>query len=234
MNRSLAAEPAASTVDDAALVERLVAGDRAAFELLMRRYNRRLYRMARAVLRDPTEAEDALQDTYLRVWRAIGQFRGEAALSTWIARLLLNECSSRLRRSARRQNVIPMVSAIPEAEIDAVADTHAELPEQTLARLEARALIERKLEELPERFRLVFLLRSVEELDVDTVAELLDIPAATVRSRHFRAKAMLRELLARTLDIAEREVFEFGGEHCDRLVARVMVRLEAGEAMRDL
>lgn len=233
MNHSLAAEPTSSAVRDAALVERLVAGDRAAFEVLMRRHNRRLYRMARAVLRDPTEAEDALQDAYLRVWRCIGQFRGEAALSTWIARLLLNECASRLRRSARRQNVIPMASAIPQGEVDAVADTNAELPEQTLARLEARALIERKLDELPERFRLVFLLRSVEELDVDTVAELLDIPAATVRSRHFRAKAMLRELLARTLDVAEREVFEFGGEHCDRLVARVMARLEAGEAMRD-
>ena len=233
MNPSLATEPASSSADDAALVERLVAGDRAAFEVLMRRHNRRLYRMARAVLRDPTEAEDALQDTYLRVWRAIGQFRGEAALSTWIARLLLNECTGRLRRRARRQHGIPMASAIPQREIDAVAESDAELPEQILARLEARALLERKLDELPEQFRLVFLLRSVEELEVETVAELLDIPAATVRSRHFRAKAMLRESLARTLDIAEREVFEFGGGHCDRVVARVMARLDAGEARRD-
>ncbi len=234
MNSPLAAEPSWSAAGDAALIERLVAGDRAAFEVLMRRHNRRLYRMARAVLGDPTEAEDALQDTYLRVWLSIGQFRGEAALSTWIARLLLNECSSRLRRSARRQNVIPMASAIPQAEIGAVADSNAELPEQTLARLEARTLIERKLGELPEQFRLVFLLRSVEELEVEAVAELLDIPAATVRSRHFRAKALLRELLARTLDIAEREVFEFGGERCDRLVARVLARVAAGETMRDI
>lgn len=233
MTRLPATDPAASADDDAALAARLVAGDRAAFEVLMRRHNRRLYRMARAVLRDPTEAEDAMQDTYLRVWRSIGQFRGDAALSTWIARVLLNECTHRLRRSARRQNVIPIVSTIPQAEVDAVADSNAELPEQTVARLEARALIERKLEALPERFRLVFLLRSVEELDIETVSELLDVPAATVRSRHFRAKAMLREQLARALDVAERTVFEFGGEHCDRLVARVLARLDAGEAARD-
>lgn len=233
MNHRLATEPASSSAGDAALAARLAAGDRAAFEILMRRHNRRLYRMARAVLRDPTEAEDALQDTYLQVWRSIGQFRGDAALSTWIARLLLNECASRLRRSARRQNVIPMVSAIPQGEIDAVADSNAEFPEQTLARLEARALLERKLDELPEQFRLVFLLRSVEELDVEAVAALLDIPAATVHSRHFRAKAMLREMLARTFDVAEREVFDFGGEHCDRLVARVIARLDAGEGTRD-
>src|SRR3569623_3631945 len=95
--------------DDLAIVRRIVAGDRPAFELLMRLYNRRLYRLARASLRDDAEAEDALQDAYLAAYRSIDQFRGESTLSTWLSRLVLNECFGRLRRGARRQKVIPLV-----------------------------------------------------------------------------------------------------------------------------
>src|SRR3954454_2337991 len=93
--------------DDMQLVRRVAAGDRAAFELLMRRHNRRLYRLARATLRDDADAEDALQEAYLSAYRAIGEFRGESAVSTWLSRLVLNECLGRLRKTARRQNVVP-------------------------------------------------------------------------------------------------------------------------------
>ncbi len=205
-------------------VNSIKSNDRAGFEQLMRQYNRRLFRLARAVLRDDTEAEDALQDAYLAAYRSIDRFRGDSALSTWLSRLVLNECFGRLRRGARRQKVIPMVS--PTQEMDTVAEPDSERPDRVLARAQMRALLERKLDDLPETFRLVFVLRSVEEMSVEETAQTLGIPEATVRSRYFRAKGLLREALAQEIDLAERDIFEFGGAHCDRIVARVLARLE--------
>jgi RNA polymerase sigma-70 factor (ECF subfamily) len=211
--------------DERETVRRIVAGDRAAFEMLMRQHNRRLYRLARATLRDAAEAEDALQAAYLSAYRSIARFRGDAALLTWLSRLVLNECYARLRRDARRQNVIPMVDANTHVDIDAMTVQDSDSPEKAAARAELRTLLERKLDELPEIFRVVFVLRSVEELSVEEAAQCLDIPEATVRSRHFRAKSLLRESLAHEIDLAERDVFEFGGAHCDRVVANVLSRL---------
>ena len=211
--------------DEYAIARNIAAGDHAAFERLMRRHNRRLYRLARATLRDPTEAEDALQDAYVCAYRSIGKFRGEASLSTWLSRLLLNECFARLRRSARRQNVTAIVSPNAPIEFTSMAANESETPDTELARAQMRDLLERKLDELPENFRTVFVLRSVEEMSVDETAGCLGIPEETVRSRHFRAKSMLRESLAQELNLAERDVFQFGGAHCDRVVAKVLARL---------
>jgi RNA polymerase sigma factor (sigma-70 family) len=227
---TLATAHAASTEDDdATLARRIAAGDARAFEPLMRRHNRRLYNLARATLRDDAEAEDALQEAYLSAYRSIGQFRGDAALSTWLSRLVLNECLARLRRHARRQNVIPMAASTPQTDIerDAVASPAEDAPDKALARAEMRALLERKLDELPEAFRTVFVLRAVEDMSVEETAQCLGIPEATVRTRHFRARSLLRESLAQEIDLAERDVFEFGGAHCDRVVAAVLRRLEA-------
>jgi RNA polymerase sigma factor (sigma-70 family) len=212
--------------DDAALVQLIVSGDRSAFELLMRRHNRRLYRLARAALRNPAEAEDALQDAYLLAFRSLHQFRGEASVSTWLSRLVLNECFGRRRRDHRRQTVVPITNS--SAEIDVVADTQNEMPDQLTGREQVRALLESKLDALPQDFRIVFALRSIEELSVEETAQTLGIPEATVRSRHFRAKSLLRESLAREFDVAERDVFEFGGTHCDRIVAEVLSKIDAG------
>ena len=219
------AENGVAHEDEYAIARSIAAGDHAAFERLMRRHNRRLYRLARATLRDPTEAEDALQDAYVCAYRSIGKFRGEASLSTWLSRLLLNECFARLRRSARRQNVIAIVSPNAPIEFTSMAANESETPDTELARAQMRDLLERKLDELPENFRTVFVLRSVEEMSVDETAECLGIPEETVRSRHFRAKTMLRESLAQELNLAERDVFQFGGAHCDRVVASVLARL---------
>ena len=215
---------------DENLVRRIVAGDRSAFELLMRRHNRRMYRLARATLRNHAEAEDALQEAYLSAYRAIGQFRCESALSTWLSRLVLNECLGRLRRKARRDNVVPIVSSTDgvdvAVEVAAMSTPHADSPDETFARSEMRALLERKIDALPDVYRTVFVLRCVEDMNVDETARCLDIPEATVRSRHFRARSMLRESLAQDLDMAERGVFEFGGAHCDRIVEQVLSRLK--------
>lgn len=213
----------ATVDDDCSIARRIGAGDRAAFESLMRRYNRRLYRLARSVLRDDAEAEDALQEAYWSAYRSIGQFRGDSTLSTWLSRAVLNECFGRLRKSARRQNVFPIM---PSDAMDTTTPDGGAAPDQALARAQMRALMERKLDELPEDFRTVFVLRAVEELSVDETAACLGIPEATVRSRHFRARGLLRESLAREIDVAERDLYDFGGARCDRIVAAVAARLD--------
>ncbi|HKT67741.1 RNA polymerase sigma factor [Burkholderia sp. 22313] len=218
-----------SEEDDRALAARVARGERAAFEQLMRRYNRRLYRLARTTLRDDSEAEDALQDAYLAAFRAIAGFRGDASLSTWLSRLVLNACHTRQRRGARRDTIAPMVamSAITDFERDIMDADHNDSPDRALMRTELRALLERKLDALPEAFRIVFVMRGVEEFSVEETAECLGIPEATVRSRHFRARSLLRESLAREIDLAERDVFSFDGERCDRIVSGVLARLGA-------
>lgn len=226
----LAAQAPQPEIEDMALARRVRERDPGAFELLMRRHNRRLYRVARAMLRDGAEAEDALQDTYLAAYQAMDGYRGEASLATWLSRLLVNQCLGRLRRQARRDNIVPIVAMADEDEqgVHAMPSPDSETPDAALVRAEMRAVLERKLDALPESFRTVFVLRCVEELSVEEAAEVLDVPAATVRTRLFRARAMLRESLAQEIDLAERDVFCFGGAHCDRVVAAVLARLDTG------
>jgi RNA polymerase sigma-70 factor (ECF subfamily) len=213
--------------DELTLARRAANGDRSAFEILMRRYNRRLYRLARASLRDDAEAKDALQDAYLNAYRAIGSFRGDATLSTWLSRLVLNECGNRQRRSARRRDIIPLISSEDSmAETESVADV-AEGPDHAAARTQMRGILESKVSGLPEALRVVFVLRSVEELSVAETAETLGITQETVRMRHFRAKGLLREALAREIDLAKTDLYEFGGLHCDGVVASVLAKLSS-------
>lgn len=211
--------------DEQAIISRIRAGDHDAFALLMRRFNRRLYRLARAIVRDDAEAEDALQDAYLNVFRSLGGFRGESSLSTWISRLVINECLKRTRRDARRQNVIPMTQSPADRELEAVPSNDLGTPDEVTDRAQMRTILERNIDALPQSFRAVFVLRSVEELTVEEAAECLGVPAETVRTRHFRAKSLLREALAREIDLAERNAFEFAGARCDRIVACVLARL---------
>jgi RNA polymerase sigma-70 factor (ECF subfamily) len=192
----------------------------------MRRYNRRLFRIARAVLDDPAEAEDALQEAYLTVLKSLTQFRGDASLSTWLSRVVLNESLGRRRRSDRRQNIVPIIGSMSDDEVGDVTTGDSERPDRMLGRAQLRELLERKLDALPELFRVVFVLRSVEDMSVEETAQCLGVPEATVRTRYFRAKRLLRESLAEELDLAERDVFDFGGDHCDRVTAAVLRRLD--------
>jgi RNA polymerase sigma-70 factor (ECF subfamily) len=227
-SNAMPAGAALQDLDDAGVAARVLAGDAAAFEVLMRRHNRRLYRLARSMLRDSADAEDALQDAYLAAYQSLGSFRGEASLATWLSRVVANQCLARLRRQARRDNIVPMVSmgGPDEQEVPVMPANDDDAPDRALVRAELRAVLERKLDELPEAFRTVFVLRSVEELTVEETARTLNLPEATVRSRHFRARSMLRESLAQDLDLAERDVFSFDGERCDRIVARVLSKVD--------
>jgi RNA polymerase sigma-70 factor, ECF subfamily len=214
------------TYSDAELAARVAAGDQHAFELLMRRHNRQLFRAARSVLRDDAEAEDALQDAYLLAYRAMGQFRGDARMSTWLTRIVVNEAIARSRKRAREAEVTPLF-ADPGLELRQGEDTMddgADTPERGAMRAQARALVERSLDALPEVFRTVFMLRAVEEMNSEEVAACLGIPEATVRTRYFRARAMLRASLETQFDVALGDAFSFDGERCNRIVAAVLAR----------
>ena len=182
-----AAAPNPSSLDDDALLRRIRAGDRDAFSDLMRRFNRRLYRVARSVLRDDAEAEDALQDAYLQAYRALPAFRGESALGTWLTRIVVNAALMRQRKTGRLAEVIelgvdfgsddPALSRQPGDRLDEPAQ-----PELAALRGQTRRLIETGIDKLPAAFRTVFVLRAVEELTVEETAATLDIPEATVRT----------------------------------------------------
>ena len=213
---------------DADLARRVAAGEAAAFRLLMRRYNQTMYRAARSILREEAEAEDAVQEAYLQAYRAIGGWRGEARLGTWLVRIAVNEALARRRRRARGAEVISLdgETAAEKAAAEATMGEEApDQPERESLRAEARRLIESRIDELPDAFRTVFVLRAVDEMEVPEVAACLGIPEATVRTRFFRARALLRESLSREIDVAQEGAFGFAGERCDRIVARVMERL---------
>ena len=227
MNATVEARKVAlDTLDDAGLVERVRRGQQAAFGALMRRYNRRLYRTARAILKDDGGAEDALQEAYVAAYRHIGDFRGDAAVGTWLTRIVVNQSLQALRKSRRERIVVPFGDSDVEDPPD-VADDPEYTPESLMLRTEMRRLVERKIDELPQAYRTVFMLREVEDLTVEETAAALDIPAATVRSRLFRAKARLREALAQEIDVATQDVFGFDGERCDRIVRTVLARIAA-------
>lgn len=192
----------------------------------MRRHNRLLFRTARGILKSDVEAEDALQEAYLRAWRALHSFRAESTLSTWLVRIVINEALGRLRQ--RSAHVIPLHAALdnagrePEAWLEGDPDQR---PDRIATRSQLRRLMEARIDLLPDAFRTVFMLRAVEELNVEEVAVALDIPEATVRSRFFRARGLLREGLARDVDVALGDAFTFDGERCDRIVASVLTAL---------
>lgn len=215
-------------VTDVELAGRAAQGDAPAFEAIMRRHNRLLFRTARSILNSDAEAEDALQDAYLHAWRALGSFRAESKLSTWLVRIVINESLGRLRR--RGAQVLPLDATIDTGdtqEEDTMADDPVHRPDRAAMRSEMRRLLEASIDTLPEVFRTVFMLRAVEELSVEEVAVALGLPEATVRTRYFRARGLLREGLARNLDLAMGDAFSFDGERCDRIVARVLVARRA-------
>lgn len=193
---------------------------------LMRRYNQRLFRTARAILRDDAEAEEAVQDAWLKAFAALRDFRQEARLSTWLTRIVANESITRLRRLRRGAEVVPLLDDLPPAEAQVAEEPRSSAdPPQEAFRGEMRRLVESRIDALPEAFRAVFVLRAVEDMTVEETAAALGIPEATVRTRFFRARGMLREAIAREVDFAVDGAFGFAGERCDRIVAFVIKAL---------
>lgn len=213
------------TLDDAALMTQVAAGDAGAFEALMRRHNRRMYRTARGILRNDHDAEDALQDAYLSAYRAAGSFRQDAKVSTWLQRIVINASLQRVRRQRGAGAVLPMDATMRTHQEEAVDRVETDTPEAASERAQMRRLIEGKIDALPDAFRVVFILRVLEEMTVEETATALAIPESTVRTRHFRARGLLREGLAQDVDTALEGAFAFAGERCNRVVSRVLAAL---------
>jgi len=217
----------AGQLTDAELVVRARARDPRALEAIMRANNRAMYRTARAILRDDAEAEDAVQEAYLRAFAALGEFRGESKLSTWLVRIAANEALMRRRTAARKAAVVPL-RAEDERDFEEQAMSEDPGPEQDAQRAEMRRLLERRIDALPDDYRAVFVLRALDELSVEETAATLGVPEATVRTRHFRARALLRESLAQEIDRNLEDAFGFAGARCDRVVANVLKRIASG------
>ena len=209
-----ASQPAPLT--DEEIVERILMGETALFELLMRRYNQRLYRITRAIVRDEGEAEDVTQDAYVRAFEHLDQFAGRARFSTWLTRIAVHEASARLRRRGRQIDI--------EESMPTLASVAAG-PEQRAVDHELGQAIEAAVDALPEVYGSVFMLREVEGLSTAETAACLDITAETVKTRLHRARALLRNHINARIGAAIRETFHFAGARCDRTVAAVMARI---------
>jgi RNA polymerase sigma-70 factor (ECF subfamily) len=203
-----------------------------AFEALMRKHNRLLYRTARSIVRNDGDAEDCVQEAFLHAWRHRDQFRGEAAPSTWLTRIVINEALQKLRRGKGEAGTLAIDNVFDlDAHLDGNANFPSRLasPDTVTLRNELCALLERKIDELPAAFRTVFMLRAIEEMSVEETAACLAIPEATVRTRLFRARSLLRESIASDVDLAMGSAFEFMGERCDRIVANVLRKIADGD-----
>jgi len=211
--------------DEASLVRGALAHETGAFREIMRRHNRRLFRVARSVTRDDAEAEDVVQETYLHAYAALGSFRGEAGLGTWLTRIALNEAVGRIRRR-RNTTDLDVLEAMPPAQIlfldgPPFGSTMADDPERAAARRQLRGVIEAAVDHLPQPFRTVFVLRDMEGLSVEETALSLGLKPETVKTRLHRARRLLRRTLNERFSDTLSDTFPFAGARCDRIIARV-------------
>ena len=216
------ATSAQASDSDAVLVGRVLAGETALFERIMRRHNQRVFRAARAIVRDDAEAEDVMQETYTRAFAHLGQFRGDAQLGTWLVRIAVHEAFARVRRQRRLAPLPPGddMEALPMPDRAMPID-----PERAANNAELRRLLERAIDDLPETYRTVFVLREVEGLSTATTAECLGVSEEVVKTRLLRARTRLRDGLYERAGAVASDAFTFGAERCDRVVAAVLNRL---------
>lgn len=217
-------------MSDGELVTLARQGSEGAVRLLIQRYNRRLFRLARGVTGNDAEAEDAVQEAYVRAFTHLAGFRGEAAFSTWLTRIALNEALGRLRRR-RAAGEVPEIESAPDegGGVSGFPVAWRPLsPESEASRRQVRQFLERAVDELPDPFRAVFILREVEGLSVNETAELLGVQAGTVKTRLYRARRLIRRHIERKLSPRFGELFPFGGVRCARMADRVAARLFTG------
>lgn len=208
------------------LVDYARAGDREAFQAIMKRCNQRLFRIARAVVRDEAEAEDVLQEAYTRAFSAIATFRGEAGIATWLTRIVLNEAHGRLRRRKLTVDLDQLETAQVNAQVlNFPGMTKSEDPEADAARAQIRRILEQAVDALPEPFRLVFILREVEELSAEETASHLNLRVETVKTRLHRARRRLRDALDAQLADVMVGAYPFLGVRCERVTEAVLRRL---------
>jgi RNA polymerase sigma-70 factor (ECF subfamily) len=217
------------------LVDRARERDESAIRAIIQRHNRRLYRIARGILRDDTEAEDAVQETYLKAFLHLDEFRGDAAVGTWLCRIVMNEALDRLRRRRPMLDWNTMEeNRKPGADIIRLpVNASRPDPERAAAQRQIQALLEQAIDELPEDFRMVLVARAIEEMSVEETAALLNIRPETVKTRLHRARHRLRTVLEAKIGPVFKDVFPFEDPRCNRISDAVVSRLkwqnESGE-----
>src|SRR4051794_36322385 len=211
--------------DDAELVRRALGRDEAAVRAIMQANNRRLYRLARGVLRNDSEAEDVVQETYVRAFTHLEHFRGDSSLSTWLSRIAVNEALGRLRRQRPGVNIESLPQGTLEAQIIQFPLASSDDPEKSMAQREIQHVVEHAIDELPEAFRLVFITRVIEGMNVEETAEILGVRPETVKTRLHRARTMLREGIEKKIGPVVMDAFPFAGHRCERLTDAVLKRL---------
>lgn len=214
--------------DDDTLVTRVLSGDIDAFEAIVRRHNQRIFRLVRSVIKNDDEAEDAVQEAYVRAYTKLATYRGPGRFGAWLGRIAINEALSRWRSSKKvvflEDKTAPGFADASAHWTETLRDDHPN-PERLAMSGEMKGHIEHAIDDLPQDFRMVFMLRAVDGASVNETADILGIPAATVKSRYHRARMMLRAQLDRELDIATENAFGFAGERCDRIVSNVRMAI---------
>jgi RNA polymerase sigma-70 factor (ECF subfamily) len=214
-----------AAADDAGLVRRALARDDAAFRTIMERHNRRLYRIARSILPNDSEAEDAVQEAYVHAFTHLNGFRGDSSLATWLSRITMNEALGRLRKGRPAGNFESFDAHRHEAQIIPFPHSAADDPERTMAQREILQLVEQAADNLPEIFRAVFVMRVIEGMSTEETAALLDLQPETVKTRLHRARQLMRDRLEEQIGPLLMEAFPFAGRRCERLTSAVMERL---------
>jgi RNA polymerase sigma factor (sigma-70 family) len=208
-----------SQLTDAAIVQRVLAGDKELFEILLRRYNQTLYRVIRSYLRDQDEVQDAMQNAYLKAFDKLFQFQGNSSFSTWLIRIGINEALLRLN-ALKKQNAIMLHSSDADfGKINQIADKQMD-PEKEMVRHEAKLILEKAIDGLPEKYRVIYVLKEVEGLSTEEICESLSLTESNVKVRLHRAKSQLKNILFQLS--TSNEVFEFGNSRCDAVVDFVM------------
>jgi RNA polymerase sigma-70 factor (ECF subfamily) len=210
----------AETETDEEIVRRVLDGDTAAFERLLRRYNQRLFRVARGIVGDDGDAEDVVQEAYLKAYEHLGEFAGRSSFATWLTRIAVHEATAR-RRRGRRVRVVD----VHEAEALAMAPSNSREPHDEANTRELGDVLRHVVDELPADFRVVFTLRLVEGLSTEDTAECLGLSPENVKVRLHRARSRLRGAIERRLGAEVSRLYQFDGERCDRIVRKVMSRL---------
>ena len=216
----------ASKSDEAELVRRALARDGSAFRAIMQTHNRKLYRIARSIVRNDSEAEDVVQEAYVRAFSHLESFRGDSTLATWLARIVMNEALGRVRKQRPTVDLETIEAHRPEAEIIQFPRSgNSDDPERTMAQRQILRLVEQATDALPEVYRTVFVTRVIEGMSVEETAELLGVRVETVKTRLHRARRLVREQLDKQIGPVLLDAFPFAGRRCERMTAAVMTRL---------
>ena len=215
------AQAKAEAWTDEEIAIRVLAGETALYEIVMRRYNQRLYRVARAILRNDAEAEDVMQEAYVRAYEHLDQFAGRSRFSSWLTKIAVHEALSRVQKRSRQQELEGMESQ----DMESILAWDGDSPEQQVSNAEVGHLLEEAILSLPESYRTVLMLRDIEEMTTAETAAALDLTEENVKVRLHRARALLRQELYVKAGESRTRTFSFMGTRCDRVVRNVFERI---------